>query len=70
MIVKTPKFHEKTSVKQEAGKTPVWNETLTMELDRVAGFIDFICMEEDSTSDDLVGSVTLDLISLVKKIPL
>lgn len=43
--VKCQEIELKTSVKQDAGKNPVWNETLTFEFEEVGGFMNIKVMD-------------------------
>ena len=68
--IKTSKGTQKTTVKDEAGTTPVWNETIELELYKIENSIDFIVMEEDTTTNDFIGSTSIDMASLCTKQPL
>ena len=54
----------KTKVKDSAGKTPVWNETFEINVNYIGDDITFWVMDEDVTSDDLVGQTTFKLSAL------
>lgn len=68
--IKTSKGTQKTTVKDDAGTTPVWNETIELELHKIENQIDFIVMEEDTTCCDFVGSTSIEMASLCTKKPL
>ena len=68
--IKTSKGTQKTTVKEDAGTTPVWNETIELELHKIENQVDFIVMEEDATCSDFVGSTSIDMGSLCMKQPL
>lgn len=50
----------KTKVKDGAGKTPVWNETLVIETQQ-PDILEISCMEKDMMSSDLIGNHFLSL---------
>lgn len=51
--------HRKTSVKENGGKKPIWNENFVIDVKNYNQNIIFQVYDEDTTSDDLVGSVTI-----------
>jgi Ca2+-dependent lipid-binding protein len=51
-------------VLDEAGKNPVWDETLMIEMDSPDDFLKITCMNEDVFSDDFVGETNLPAIKL------
>ena len=51
----------KTAVKDQAGKSPVWDENLPFTLESIpANDIGFVIKDKDMTSDDLVGESKLE----------
>lgn len=54
----------KTSVKQEGGKIPIWNEKFEIEVNNHYQNITFKVFDEDPTTDDLVGEVTITVSEL------
>ena len=67
--LKTSKGKWRTKVHQDAGKTPVWNETFEMELYDVNDTLELTVWEEDTTTYDLVGNLKMELPGLLKKDP-
>ena len=45
----------RTKVKEEGGKTPVWNQTLEIPLESLLDTIKFACYDQDSLTNDLIG---------------
>ena len=54
----------KTSVKQEGGKIPIWNEKFEIQVNNHYQNITFKVFDEDTTNDDLVGEVTITVSEL------
>ena len=46
----------KTSIKDEAGKTPVWNEEFFFNLKRPSSKLVIVVKDKDVTTDDLIGT--------------
>lgn len=67
--LKTSKGQWKTAVKQDSGKTPVWNEEFEIELYDVADTLELIVWEEDTATYDLIGNKKMEITSLLKKDP-
>ena len=59
----------KTSVKQEGGKIPIWNEKFVIDVNNYYQNITFKVYDEDPTNDDLVGQVTLTVSELIANSP-
>jgi Ca2+-dependent lipid-binding protein len=68
--IKTSNLTKKTAVKDEAGAMPIWNEMIELVLDKIENKIEFTVLEEDTTTNDTVGSVSIDMISFCTKEPL
>lgn len=49
----------KTSVKHEAGKTPVWTDVLTFN--EKGGTLKIVAMDDDVGADDNLGEGTFDI---------
>ena len=55
-----------TSVRQKAGKTPVWNEILDIHYSTFNDEVEFLVMDKDKgTKDDLIGSATMSMAKLL-----
>jgi Ca2+-dependent lipid-binding protein len=48
-----------TKVLDEAGKTPVWNESFIIELDHLDDVLHIVCYDEDVITNDFVGETSL-----------
>ena len=63
----------RTKTKDEAGKTPVWNETQELQITDPSEFLEFVefeILDEDNTGSDLIGSHSFHLSELCTKEPL
>jgi Ca2+-dependent lipid-binding protein len=47
---------KRTSVQLEAGKNPIWNETLEFEVLEVDDYIDITVLDQEYSRNDLIGS--------------
>mgnify|MGYP001048246055 FL=1 len=54
----------KTAVKDDVGKTPVWDEEVDYEVKDLSLEVHFKVSDEDWGSDDIVGEVTIRLSDL------
>lgn len=63
----------RTKTKNEAGKTPIWNETQECQITDPSEFLEFVefeVLDEDSTGSDLIGNCSFHLSELCTKEPL
>ena len=58
------KTEHKTSVKDSAGKTPVWNEVINLDIPSTNEVLHVIVMDKDPVGSDLVGEVDIQLSDL------
>lgn len=54
----------KTKVHQNGGKTPVWNETFTLQLGSVSDELHFEVKDDDTIGATLIGQATIKASSL------
>jgi Ca2+-dependent lipid-binding protein len=45
----------KTDVDEEGGKTPIWNNTINIDIYSLEDELKISCFDEDMITDDLVG---------------
>ena len=51
----------KTAVKDEAGKTPVWNEEFDYKVKDLSASVYYKVLEEDTFSNDVIGDGTMSI---------
>lgn len=55
----------KTSIIEEGGKNPIWNQDLTIPIVSFTDPLTIGCNEQDLLSDDIIGSVEMDLYKII-----
>lgn len=61
VTIELAKQKKRTSVKDEAGKTPVWDEVYSLPVMNPNDPLKLTVLDEDVTTDDIVGSASVDL---------
>lgn len=52
---------QRTSVVNECGQTPVWEEKLDFVIDSLSDLFTITCFDEDNVSNDLVGTTQVSI---------
>lgn len=59
--LKIDEVSKKTTVKQEAGKSPVWNESFFFIISSLDSKLSLVVQDEDVTTNDIVGTTDVEL---------
>ena len=67
VVVDINKKQFKTKVHENAGKNPVWNHSLSINVDNYYNSIKFTVLDEDLLKSDIIGSNTLPIDQFIVK---